>query len=226
MTDSTRTAMAAGMAAGYLLGRSKKGKVAFAVASFAVGRKISLSPRDLLVDGLRKLCDSPQCRQLTEQVQGDLLTSGRSALKAVVDRELGGFADMLADRTRALGDRRTDGEQQEQQAQGQQEQQGQGQGQQEQREQQGRQPQQRHQAEQAGQEEQARQGRQAGQEQSQGSESSSQSDAAAEAVDEPSSPQAPERRRPSREPLEPRRPAPRRPARPRPSARARGGESR
>lgn len=216
MTDSTRTAMAAGMAAGYLLGRSKKGKVAFAVASFAVGRKISLSPRDLLVDGLRKLCDSPQCRQLTEQVQGDLLTSGRSALKAVVDRELGGFADMLADRTRALGDRRTDGGQQEQQAQGQQEQ----------REQQGRQPQQRHQAEQAGQEEQARQGRQAGQEQSQGSESSSQSDAAAEAVDEPSSPQAPERRRPSREPLEPRRPAPRRPARPRPSARARGGESR
>lgn len=209
MSESSRAAIAAGLAAGYLLGRSKKGKLAFAVASFAVGRKVRFSPRDLVADGLRKLCDSPQCRQLTEQVRGDLLTSGRSALKAVVDRELNGVADLLADRTRALGDRRPQQAQRQGQEQDREQEQEQGQAQEQQG--QGRQPEQPEQSEQPEQREQL--------------EPESREPKREPEGREPSAAGAPARRRPG-EPLQPRKPMPRRTARPRPSARARGGESR
>ncbi|MFD0459966.1 hypothetical protein ACFQ2H_37365 [Streptomyces violaceoruber] len=43
MNDS-RTAMAAAVAGGYLLGRTKKAKLAFAVGSYLVGRRVGLSP--------------------------------------------------------------------------------------------------------------------------------------------------------------------------------------
>jgi len=213
MSESSRAAIAAGLAAGYLLGRSKKGKLAFAVASFAVGRKVRFSPRDLVADGLRKLCDSPQCRQLTEQVRGDLLTSGRSALKAVVDRELNGVADLLADRTRALGDRRPQQAQRQGQEQGQEQdrEQEQEQGQAQEQQGQGRQPEQPEQSEQPEQREQL--------------EPESREPKREPEGREPSAAGAPARRRPG-EPLQPRKPMPRRTARPRPSARARGGESR
>ena len=219
MSESSRAAIAAGLAAGYLLGRSKKGKLAFAVASFAVGRKVRFSPRDLVADGLRKLCDSPQCRQLTEQVRGDLLTSGRSALKAVVDRELNGVADLLADRTRALGDRRPQQAQRQGQEQGQEQdrEQEQEQGQAQEQQGQGRQPEQPEQSEQPEQPQQPEQREQL--------EPESREPKREPEGREPSAAGAPARRRPG-EPLQPRKPMPRRTARPRPSARARGGESR
>ena len=46
--------------------------------------------------------DSPQLSQLADQLRGDLLTAGRSTLRAAVDKRLGTLADSLADRTRSL----------------------------------------------------------------------------------------------------------------------------
>ncbi|MFE1202478.1 hypothetical protein ACFW5V_12350 [Streptomyces sp. NPDC058762] len=100
--NDNRTAMAAAVAGGYLLGRTKKAKLAFAVGSYLVGRRAGLSPGRLLGQGLGGLQRTPQVQELTDQVRGDLLTAGRAAVTAAANRRLTGFADTLRDRTDAL----------------------------------------------------------------------------------------------------------------------------
>ncbi|MEV5871827.1 hypothetical protein [Streptomyces tendae] len=101
MNDS-RTAMAAAVAGGYLLGRTKKAKLAFAVGSYLVGRRVGLSPGQVLGQGLGSLQRTPQFQELSEQVRGELLTAGRAAVTAAANRRLTGLADTLRDRTDAL----------------------------------------------------------------------------------------------------------------------------
>jgi hypothetical protein len=101
MNDS-RTTMAAAVAGGYLLGRTKKAKLAFAVGSYLVGRRVGLSPGRVLGQGLGSLRQAPQFQELSDQVRGELLTAGRSAVTAAANRRLTGLADSLRDRTDAL----------------------------------------------------------------------------------------------------------------------------
>ncbi|MGW4921754.1 hypothetical protein [Streptomyces parvulus] len=100
--NDNRTALAAAIAGGYLLGRTKKAKLAFAVGSYLAGRRFGLSPGDLLSQGLSGLQQTPQVRELAEQVRGELLTAGRTAATAAANRRLTGLADVLRDRTEAL----------------------------------------------------------------------------------------------------------------------------
>ncbi|MFI1753006.1 hypothetical protein [Streptomyces sp. NPDC020571] len=113
MNDS-RTAMAAAVAGGYLLGRTKKAKLAFAVGSYLAGRRVGLSPGQVLGQGLGSLRQAPQFKELSDQVRGELLTAGRAAVTAAANRRLTGLADSLRDRTDALtgedrGERGDDG---------------------------------------------------------------------------------------------------------------------
>ncbi|MEV0015525.1 hypothetical protein [Streptomyces tendae] len=109
MNDS-RTAMAAAVAGGYLLGRTKKAKLAFAVGSYLVGRRVGLSPGQVLGQGLGSLQRAPQFQELSDQVRGELLTAGRAAVTAAANRRLTGLADSLRDRTDTLtGEGRRDG---------------------------------------------------------------------------------------------------------------------
>ncbi|MER6336256.1 hypothetical protein [Streptomyces tendae] len=101
MNDS-RTTMATAVAGGYLLGRTKKAKLAFAVGSYLVGRRVGLSPGQVLGQGLGSLQRAPQFQELSEQVRGELLTAGRAAVTAAANRRLTGLADTLRDRTDAL----------------------------------------------------------------------------------------------------------------------------
>ncbi len=103
MSDSTRAALAASVAAGYLLGRSRRTKLAVAVATYLASGRLRAKPQELLAAGAGKLGESPQLSQLTEQVRTELLTVGRQALKAAFDQRLGTFADSLAERTKSLG---------------------------------------------------------------------------------------------------------------------------
>ncbi|MGW2918873.1 hypothetical protein ACWDBF_13545 [Streptomyces angustmyceticus] len=100
METDTKVTLAAALAAGYVLGRTKKGKLAIGVASMVAGQ--ALSPRELIGQGLRKLAATPQAAQLLDQVRGELLESGRTALSATADRRLGALADALQKRTSAL----------------------------------------------------------------------------------------------------------------------------
>ncbi|MFF3542043.1 hypothetical protein ACFYXD_09290 [Streptomyces platensis] len=100
METDTKVTLAAALAAGYVLGRTKKGKLAIGVASMVAGQ--TLSPRELIGQVLRKLAATPQAAQLMDQVRGELLESGRTALSATADRSLGALADALQKRTSAL----------------------------------------------------------------------------------------------------------------------------
>lgn len=102
MSESTKAALAASIAAGYLLGRRRNAKLAMAVATYLVSKKLQAKPQDLLAAGAGKLGDSPQVGKLVEQLRGEVLSVGREALKAAADRRLGSFADSLADRTKSL----------------------------------------------------------------------------------------------------------------------------
>ena len=102
MSESTKAALAAGLAAGYVLGRGRKAKLAMAVAGFLATKKLQAKPQELLAAGAERLGGSGQVSQLVEQLRGEVLTVGREALKSVADRRLGGFADALADRTKSL----------------------------------------------------------------------------------------------------------------------------
>ncbi|MBZ6292310.1 hypothetical protein KVH30_14395 [Streptomyces olivaceus] len=110
MNDS-RSAMAAAVAGGYLLGRTKKARLAFAVGSYLVGRRMGVSPGQVLSQRLGGLQQVPQLRELTEQMRGELLTAGRAAVTAAANRRLTSLADGLRDRTDALdgGGGRDDG---------------------------------------------------------------------------------------------------------------------
>ncbi|MFF0584776.1 hypothetical protein ACFYWD_02220 [Streptomyces sp. NPDC003781] len=102
MNDSSRTAMAAAVAGGYLLGRTKKAKLAFAVGSYLVGRRVGLSPGQVLGQGLGSLQRAPGFQELSDQVRGELLTATRAAVTAAANRRLTGLADGLRERTDAL----------------------------------------------------------------------------------------------------------------------------
>ncbi|MFI8946388.1 hypothetical protein ACIGO6_07690 [Streptomyces sp. NPDC053750] len=101
MSDN-RAALAAAVASGYLLGRTKKAKLAFVVGSYLAGRRLGLAPGQVLSQGLGRLQQAPQLQELSDQVRGELLTAGRAAVTAAANRRLTGLADTLRDRTDAL----------------------------------------------------------------------------------------------------------------------------
>jgi hypothetical protein len=102
MDDSSKAALAAAVATGYFLGRTKKGKLAFALATYAAGRRFSLNPQQLLNQALRKIADTPQFAQLNEQLRGELMQPGRAAVSAMADRGLQTLTTALQERTAAL----------------------------------------------------------------------------------------------------------------------------
>ncbi|RYJ29130.1 hypothetical protein CU044_2223 [Streptomyces sp. L-9-10] len=108
MDTSTKATLAAGVAAGYVVGRTKNGKLALGLLSVVAGR--SLDPLSLIGQGIRKLAESPQFGQLSEQVRGELLTSGRSALSGMTNRGVASVTDALQQRTRSLLESEADSE--------------------------------------------------------------------------------------------------------------------
>lgn len=68
MDTTTRAAIVAALAAGYVVGRTKQGKLALSVLALAAGK--SLDPKSLIDEGFKKLSENPQFAQLGEQVRG------------------------------------------------------------------------------------------------------------------------------------------------------------
>ncbi|MYT19901.1 histone protein, partial [Streptomyces sp. SID7760] len=103
MDDTTKIALAAAVAGGYILGRAKKGRLAFSIATYAAGRRFGLDPKELATQGLKKLSEMPQFADLGDQVKGEALDAGRKALAATANRQLTRLADTLHERTLDLG---------------------------------------------------------------------------------------------------------------------------
>ncbi|MGW7291270.1 hypothetical protein ACWGIB_02610 [Streptomyces xiamenensis] len=100
--DNSKAALAAGIAGGYVLGRTRKAKVAFAIATYVIGRRFPLTPRHLAEEGGRRLREHPRFGELSDQVRGDLLESGRSAVMAAATARIDAISDALRRGAQAL----------------------------------------------------------------------------------------------------------------------------
>ncbi|MEV5147898.1 DNA primase [Streptomyces sp. NPDC052727] len=99
-----RTALGLAVGAGYLLGRTKKLKMALAVGSLAAGKKMNLSPRALADQLNRQLLDNPQFKEIGDQLRQDLRGVGKAATGAMVERQMNSLADRLHGRTAQVRD--------------------------------------------------------------------------------------------------------------------------
>ncbi|WP_405595491.1 DNA primase [Streptomyces sp. NBC_01092] len=94
-----RVGLGLALGAGYVLGRTKKMKLAFAVGTLVAGKRLHLSPQGIadLVSG--QLRDNPQFKEIGDQLREDLRGVGQAASGAMVERQLDAFADRLHGRT-------------------------------------------------------------------------------------------------------------------------------
>jgi hypothetical protein len=95
--------VALGVAGGYLLGRTKKMKLALMLAGMAAGRQAG-GPGELLKTGSKLLGSTPELAQLTDQVRGRLLDAGKTAALAVATRQVESLTDRVGKRVESLGD--------------------------------------------------------------------------------------------------------------------------
>ncbi|WP_405649738.1 DNA primase [Streptomyces sp. NBC_00019] len=99
-----RLGLGLAVGAGYVLGRTKKMKLAFAVGTLVAGKRMQLSPRALadLVSG--QLRDNPQFKEIGDQLREDLRGVGKAASGAMVERQIDAIADRLHGRTAEVRD--------------------------------------------------------------------------------------------------------------------------
>ncbi|MDT6984122.1 DNA primase [Streptomyces lusitanus] len=97
-----RTGLGLAIGAGYLLGRTKKLKMALAVGGLVAGKKLNLSPRAVTDLVTKQLRDNPQFKELGDQLRGDLRGAGKAASGALVERQISSLAERLHGRTAAV----------------------------------------------------------------------------------------------------------------------------
>ncbi|MEU2927034.1 DNA primase [Streptomyces sp. NPDC007251] len=94
-----RTALGLALGAGYLLGRTRKLKMAMAVGSVVAGKKLNLTPRGVAQLVNQQLRDNPQFKEIGDQLRQDLQGVGKAASGALVERQMTALADRLHSRT-------------------------------------------------------------------------------------------------------------------------------
>src|SRR6187455_3245486 len=76
---SATTKIAVGVASGYLLGRTKKLKLAFTVASLLAGQRMATNPASLMAQGSKLVDQSPELQKLQKQLTGKLMEAAKAA---------------------------------------------------------------------------------------------------------------------------------------------------
>ncbi len=94
-----RVGLGLAVGAGYVLGRTRKLKLAFAVGTLVAGKRMHLSPRALADLVSQQLQNNPQFKEIGDQLREDLRGVGKAASGAMVERQLGALADRLHGRT-------------------------------------------------------------------------------------------------------------------------------
>ncbi|MFE5296250.1 hypothetical protein [Streptomyces sp. NPDC056632] len=96
--------MGTALIGGYLLGRTKKGKLAIGLAMALAGSRIK--PAQLG----KSLAQSPILGNVNQQVRGELMSAGKAAATTVLNAKAEHLADALHDRTTGLRDGHRKGE--------------------------------------------------------------------------------------------------------------------
>ncbi len=99
-----RVGLGLAVGAGYVLGRTKKLKLAFAVGTLVAGKRMQLSPRALAEVVSTQLRDNPQFKEIADQLRVDLRGVGKAASGALVERQVEALADRLHGRTAEVRD--------------------------------------------------------------------------------------------------------------------------
>ncbi|WP_307680271.1 DNA primase [Streptomyces sp. V4I2] len=99
-----RVGMGLAVGAGYVLGRTKKMKLAFAVGTLVAGKRMHLSPRALADLASQQLRNNPQFKEIGDQLREDLRGVGKAASGAMVERQIDSIADRLHGRTAQVRD--------------------------------------------------------------------------------------------------------------------------
>lgn len=99
-----RLGLGLAVGAGYVLGRTKKIKLAFAVGTMVAGKKMKLSPRALGDLVSQQLQNNPQFKEIGDQLREDMRGVGKAATGALVERQISGLADRLHGRTADVRD--------------------------------------------------------------------------------------------------------------------------
>ncbi|MFJ4002445.1 hypothetical protein ACIPWL_03160 [Streptomyces sp. NPDC090023] len=94
--------IAAALVGGYVLGRTKKAKMAIGLGMFLAGKKLDLDPRRIGT----LLAESPALAGLNAQVRKELVETTKAAATEALTKRAAGLADSLTDslasRTKAL----------------------------------------------------------------------------------------------------------------------------
>jgi hypothetical protein len=93
--------VALGVAGGYLLGRTKKMKLAVMLGGMAAGRRAG-GPGQLLAQGTKLLGQSPELARLTDELRGRLLEAGKGAAVAVATRQVENLTERMVSRVGTL----------------------------------------------------------------------------------------------------------------------------
>ncbi|MEU3979227.1 DNA primase [Streptomyces sp. NPDC026672] len=99
-----RVGLGLAIGAGYVLGRTKKLKLALALGTLAAGKRMQLSPKALMDLASQQLRDNPQLKEIAGQVREDLRGVGKAASGAMVERQVDALADRLHGRTAEVRD--------------------------------------------------------------------------------------------------------------------------
>ncbi|MFI5611949.1 hypothetical protein [Amycolatopsis sp. NPDC051903] len=91
------TRMALGVAAGYLLGRTKKGRLALMLAAAGATGKTGVSPAKLVQSGLKQLSSTAEVGQLTSLARDQLLTAAKSAAVTAASGRIESLSERLQD---------------------------------------------------------------------------------------------------------------------------------
>src|SRR5215203_3975042 len=89
--------VALGVAGGYFLGRTKKMKLALALAGMAAGKRAG-GPGQLLAQGTKLLGQSPELSRLTDELRGRLLHAGKGAAVAIATRQVEALTERVVNR--------------------------------------------------------------------------------------------------------------------------------
>jgi hypothetical protein len=100
MNPSTKVGVA--VAGGYLLGRTKRARLAIALGSYLLG--VKLDPKALGKEALQQLSQRPEFAKLTGDMRGEMLNVGRAAALAAMNSRIERFATSLDSRTSQLRD--------------------------------------------------------------------------------------------------------------------------
>ena len=89
--------VALGVAGGYFLGRTKKMKLALALAGMAAGKRAG-GPGQILAQGTKLLGQSPEVTRLTDELRGRLLDAGKGAAVAIATRQVEALTERVVHR--------------------------------------------------------------------------------------------------------------------------------